>query len=89
MEKLKTICRWVGVDGLLHFLVCYGMLLALTPIVGVWWAIFSVTEASLVKEAMDYLIQKDNDRNAVLHDLICDGAGVLAALITLIIWTIS
>ena len=34
MEKLKTICRWGGVDGLLPFLVCYGMMLAITPIGG-------------------------------------------------------
>ena len=88
MEKLKTICRWVGVDGLLHFLVCYGMMLAFTPVVGVWWAMFSVAVASLVKEAMDFFIQQDNDRNAVLHDLICDGAGVLAALITMAIWMV-
>ena len=88
MRKLKTICSWVGVDGLLHFLVCYGMMLAFTPVVGVWWAIFSVAVAALVKEAMDFFIQQDNDRNAVLHDLICDGAAVLAALITMAIWMV-
>lgn len=88
MEKLKTICRWVGVDGLLHFLVCYGMMLAFTPVVGVWWAIFSVTAASLVKEWMDFFIQQDNDRDAVWHDFICDGAAVLAALITMAIWMV-
>ena len=88
MEKLKTICRWVGVDGLLHFLVCYAMMLAFTPVVGVWLAIYSGTAASQVKEAMDYLVQQDNDRNAGLHDLICDGAGVLAALITMAIWMV-
>jgi uncharacterized membrane protein YjdF len=49
---------------------------------------FSVAVASLVKEAIDFFIQQDNDRNAVLHDLICDGAGVLAALITMAIWMV-
>jgi hypothetical protein len=88
MEKLKTICKWVGVDGLLHFLVCYAMMLAFTPVVGVWWAIFSVTAASLVKEWMDFFIQQDNDRDAVWHDFICDGAGILAALITMAIWMV-
>ena len=88
MEKLKTICRWVGVDGLLHFLVCYAIMLAFTPVVGVWWAMFSVAVASLVKEAMDFFIQQDNDRDAVLHALICDGAAVLAALITMAIWMV-
>ena len=88
MEKLKTICKWVGVDGLLHFLVCYGMMLAFTPIVGVWWAIFSVTLASLVKEAIDFFIQEDNDRDAAWHDFICDWAGILAAIITMAIWLV-
>jgi hypothetical protein len=87
MEKLKTICRWVGVDGLLHFLVCYGMMLAFTPVVGVWWAIFSVTLASLVKEAIDSIMNDSDECNAA-HDLICDGAAVLAALITMAIWMV-
>lgn len=88
MEKLKTICRWVGVDGLLHFLVCYAMMLAFTPVVGVWWAFFSVAVASLVKEAIDSIMNDSDECNAA-HDLICDGAGVLAALLTLLIWTVS
>lgn len=87
MEKLKVICRWVGVDGLLHFLVCYGMMLAFTPVVGVWWAIFSVTVASLVKEAMDSIMNDGDECNAA-YDHICDGAGVLAALITMAIWLV-
>ena len=87
MEKLKTICRWVGVDGLLHFLVCYGMMLAFTPVVGVWWAIFSVTLASLVKEAIDS-IKNDSDECNAWHDFICAGAGVLAALLTMAIWMV-
>jgi uncharacterized membrane protein YjdF len=87
MEKLKTICRWVGVDGLLHFLVCYGMMLALTPIVGVWWSLFAAVLASLVKEAIDSIMNDSDECNAA-HDLICDGAGVLAALITMAIWMV-
>ena len=87
MEKLKTICRWVGVDGLLHFLVCYGMMLAFTPIIGVWWSLFAAVLASLVKEAIDSIMNDSDECNA-WHDLICDGAGVLAALITMAIWMV-
>jgi uncharacterized membrane protein YjdF len=87
MEKLKTICRWVGVDGLLHFLVCYGMMLAFTPIIGVWWSLFAAVLASLVKEAIDSIMNDSDECNAA-HDLICDGAGVLAALITMAIWMV-
>lgn len=87
MEKFKTICRWVGVDGLLHFLVCYGMVLALTPIIGVWWSLFAAVLASLVKEAIDSIMNDSDECNAA-HDLICDGAGILAALITMAIWMV-
>lgn len=87
MEKFKTICRWVGVDGLLHFLVCYGMVLALTPIIGVWWSLFATVLASLVKEAIDSIMNDSDECNAA-HDLICDGAGILAALITMAIWMV-
>ena len=86
MERLKNICKWVGVDGLLHFLVCYAGVLAFSPVVGVWPALLIVTFAAVAKEAMDYFIERDNDRAAVSHDLICDGVGILAALITMAIW---
>lgn len=86
MEKLKTICRWVGVDGLLHFCICYAIMLAFSPIIGIWAALLIVAFAAVAKEAMDYFVEKDNDRAAVMHDLICDGAGVLAALITMTVW---
>lgn len=88
MEKLKTICRWVGVDGLLHFLVCYAGVLAFSPIVGVWPALLIVTFAAVAKEAMDYFIEQDNDRAAVSHDLICDGVGILSAIVTITMWLI-
>ena len=88
MEKLKTICRWVGVDGLLHFLVCYAGVLAFSPVVGVWPALLIVAFAAVAKEAMDYFIEQDNDRAAVSHDLICDGVGILSAIVTITMWLI-
>lgn len=59
------------------------------PVVGVWPALLIVAFAAVAKEAMDYYIEQDNDREAVIHDLICDGAGVLAALITITIWLLA
>jgi uncharacterized membrane protein YjdF len=43
--------------------------------------------ASLVKEAIDSIMNDSDECNAA-HDLICDGAGVLAALITMAIWMV-
>lgn len=86
LNKLKSIIKWVGTDGLLHFLSCYAIMLTLTPIIGVWWTMLATAIIALGKEAWDYFYQKDNDKNAVLHDLILDACGILFALITMLIW---
>lgn len=86
MGKIKNAIKWVGTDGLLHFLSCYAMTLALTPIIGIWWTLLTTTLIALAKEAWDYFYQKDNNKNAVLHDLILDACGILVALITMLIW---
>ena len=85
-ETAKSIVKWVGTDGLLHFLVCYGMILTFNPIIGFWWSLLTTTLASLGKEIFDYFIQKDNDKQAVRHDLIMDGIGIVCAFVTLLIW---
>ena len=84
-ETLKKIKEWVATDGLLHFLVCYALMVALTPIAG-WWALPVTILAALGKEGYDYFIQKDNNKQQVIHDLICDGAGVLCAYLTMLLW---
>lgn len=88
MEKIKNAIRWIGTDGLLHFLICYAMVLALSPIIG-WWAILPTTILAAAKEGWDYFIQKDNDKPQVIHDLICDGAGIVLAYITMLLWLIT
>ena len=87
MEKLKNIIQWIATDGLLHFLVCYAMTLALTPIMG-FYALIPTTIVALGKEGYDYHIRKSNNKEQVVHDLICDGAGIAAAYITMLIWLI-
>lgn len=86
MEKLKAIIKWIAVDGLLHFLACYAIMLTLTPIIGIWWTILATTIVALSKEAYDFFIQKDNDKHAVLHDLICDAVGMATAYLTIFLW---
>lgn len=41
---------------------------------------------SAIKEAYDYYIQKDNNREQVIHDAACDVAGMLSAIITMLFW---
>lgn len=86
MEKIKEILSWVGVDGLLHLLVCWLVILVITPMNGIWAAVLAAVLLSLGKEAWDVLIQKDNDKIQAVHDLICDAAGVLAGLLTIALW---
>ena len=87
MEKIKNIIKWIAADGLLHFLVCYATMLALSPIIG-WWAILPTAFLAAAKEGYDFFIKKDNDKPQVIHDLICDGAGVVCAYITMLLWLI-
>lgn len=85
--SLSTIgkwTKWIGIDGLLHFLVCYAMILTFVPIVGFWWSLFATIVASMCKEIFDYFIQKDNNKQAVIHDLIMDGIGIICAIIAII-----
>lgn len=88
MEKIKNIIKWIGTDGLLHFLVCYAMMLALTPIIG-WWALIPTAIVAAAKEGYDFFIQKDNDKQQVVHDLICDLAGVILAYLTMLLWLVK
>lgn len=86
MERLKKLIKWVAIDGLLHILVCYAIMLALTPMIGGWLAMLITVIASAVKEAYDYHIQKDNNREQVIHDAACDVVGMLSAIITMLLW---
>lgn len=85
MEKIKALLRWVAVDGLLHFLVCYAIVLTFAPF-SIWMAIAIAVVASLGKEAVDYFIQKDNNAQQVLHDIICDIMGIGLGVIVFGLW---
>lgn len=78
---MREIAKWIGVDGLLHFLICYSMMLTLMPFIGVTLAILATTSVAIVKEVVDYCVEKDNDQNAVMHDMIMDAAGLIAAIV--------
>ena len=86
-ETLKKIKEWVATDGLLHFLVCYALMVALTPIIG-WWALLVTIFAALGKEGYDYFVEKDNNKEQVIHDLMCDCAGIILAYCTILVWWI-
>lgn len=86
MEKIKNIFKWVAVDGLLHILCVFAIIMACTPIVGLWWSIGIAVIASALKEAYDVVIQQDNNKEQVIHDVICDGVGLVLALAVMLLW---
>ena len=100
MEKIKNAIskalawlnkayQWLSLEGgMLHFLACYAMMLTFAPIIG-WWTILPTTIIAAAKEGYDFFIQKDNDKPQVIHDLICDAAGVVCAYITMLLWLIT
>lgn len=86
MERIKQLIKWIAVDGLLHFLVCYALMLALTPIIGIWGTLGITIGIATLKEAWDFFIDEDNNKEQVLHDLICDAAGIVMAMLTILLW---
>ena len=87
-DLLKDFYNWMGTDGLLHFLVCYSLVLTFQPIVGLIWAVVIAVIPALAKEGWDYFIQKDNSSLQVKHDLMCDWFGIAAALTVITLWNI-
>ena len=84
MEQIKILFKWIATDGLLHILVCYSMLLTLTPMIGIWLGLLTVMIILIIKEVYDYFIQKDNNREQIIHDVICDIIGIITAIIILL-----
>lgn len=80
---MKRLLQWIATDGLLHFLVCYALMLTVEPLANYWWAICATAAAAAAKEAWDYFIQKDNTAAQVLHDAVLDIAGIAAASLIL------
>ena len=85
MEKLKEIIKWIAVDGLLHFLACYAIMLTCEPVIGIWWTTAITLSTAMGKEVIDALRGKNN-KTQVIHDLICDGFGILMSDVTFFIW---
>jgi hypothetical protein len=83
MDWIKNILRWIATDGLLHFLVCYALMLTFAPYVGNWIALGITLVFAFGKEAYDVFIQKDNNYQQAWHDLVCDFAGIVTALLVM------
>lgn len=85
LNLLRRVWSWVATDGLLHFLVCYAMMLTLEPFVGIWIALGITLVFAFGKEAYDVFIQKDNNYQQAWHDLVCDFAGIILSCLIIFI----
>lgn len=86
MEWIKKLWNWVRVDGLLHILVCYIIVLTLCQFNMPWqWASVVALFAGIAKEVYDR-----EHGTAEWHDIICDCAGIILAdlVVCLSIWAV-
>ena len=89
IDSIKDFCKWVSSDGLLHILVCYAVMLAITPLGVTFWsgaagAIILAAIPSIVKEGYDYM--RGASWQTIWHDLLCDAIGMGLGLLTLLLW---
>jgi capsular polysaccharide biosynthesis protein len=77
MNKLKC---WIATDGLLHILVSIVIMLCLQPLVGMLLSVCITLLIGLFKEFYDGIIQKDNNVEQVLHDVVCDVIGIIISI---------
>lgn len=85
MNKLKHLYKWITNDGLLHILMCIVLMLSFYLIIGYFLSLLIVIIFGLIKEIYDYYIQKNNNKEQIKHDIICDILGILIGTIILII----
>lgn len=90
IETIKTFCAWVGIDGLLHALVNYAIMLTVYPIFtdpcsGMVAAFLVAIVASLAKEVYD-IFTSECTLQHIWHDLLCDALGMGCAVLTWLLW---
>ena len=84
---MKKFYSWIASDGLLHILVSMAIMLCLQPLVGTLMCVCITLIIGLLKEFYDGVVQKDNNVEQVMHDVVCDVVGIVMAIgVIYIIW---
>ena len=81
---LTKIWNWIAIDGLLHFETCFLIAVLIGTIFNIWSGILVSIAAGILKEVYDKL-KKDCTWPMMYHDLICDGVGILLAILVMIL----
>ena len=85
---MKRLYNWIASDGLLHILASMAIMLCLQPLVGTILAVCVAVLLGAGKEIYDGAIQKDNNGEQILHDVVCDVIGIILAIIVVSVWNI-
>lgn len=72
----EKVWRWVRVDGLLHILAVYAIVLTFCGPLSWWVADLIAIGVFIIKEVLDLISKKET---AEWHDVICDAIGLILA----------
>lgn len=81
---MKNIFKIIGVDGCLHFTMCFLMIILFSTI-GLLNSVLLTTSIALLKEIWDIFIQKDNTYKEAIKDITMDILGIAFGLMIIII----
>lgn len=80
---INSIKNWIAVDGLLHMLACYAIMITFGWIDLVAGVILTAGVA-FFKESYDKAFKKATTKE-IVHDVICDAIGLVVALLAILI----
>lgn len=83
MELIKGLYNWLNTDGLLHISFTSMIITFSFPFIR-WWSVGLAVLVGLAKEAYDILVKK-SDPKLSIHDLICDGIGIVMTAILILV----
>ena len=73
---MGKIGNWIRRDGWMHIIASFVIVYGASLLLPLWAAVVTAAAIGLGKEGYDYITKKGT---AELHDLICDGIGILVA----------
>lgn len=84
---IKRFFDWIGIDGLLHFLVSALIVQTISLVLNTPFLAISIAiVAGLAKEVWDVFVQKDNTIKQALHDVVCNIIGITFGTLTYILF---
>lgn len=83
LELIKGLYNWLNTDGLLHISITSMIITFSFPLIR-WLSVGFAVILGLAKEAYDILVKK-SDPKLSIHDLICDGMGIVMTAILILV----